>query len=197
MSERRKFWMQWRVRLGYPLAIIYWILARPTPHSIVYGGVIAAFGLIIRALAAGHLVKYQELATSGPYATTRNPLYLGSALLAAGFGVAGRSWIAGCLLAIYFAVVYSAVMRNEEEELRARFGPVYEEYAARVPLFFPKPPHPHAMPPGADVPHAKPFTWGQYLRNREYQALIGTAFALGAVWLRTYAHIALPSILRH
>ena len=197
MSERRNAWMRWRVRLGYPLAVIYWILARPTPHSIVYGGVIAAFGLIIRALAAGHLVKYQELATTGPYASTRNPLYFGSALLAAGFAVAGRSWIGGGLILIYFAVVYYAVMINEEQELRARFGTLYDEYAARVPLFFPQPPHPHSLPPGADEPAARRFSWEQYLRNREYQALVGTVLALAAVWLRTYAHFVLPAFLRH
>jgi Phospholipid methyltransferase len=189
--------MRWRVALGYPLAVIYWLLARPTPHSIVYGGLIAAFGLIIRALAAGHLVKYQELATSGPYAATRNPLYFGSALLAAGFGFAGRSWIAGGLLAIYFAVVYAAVIRNEEQEMRARFGAVFDEYAARVPIFFPRPPHPRSGPlePGKAEP--KPFSWELYLRNREYQAFIGTVLCLGAVWLRTYAPIVLPPILRH
>lgn len=189
--------MRWRVALGYPLAVIYWVLARPTPHSIVYGGLIAAFGLIIRALAAGHLVKYQELATSGPFAATRNPLYFGSALLAMGFGFAGRSWIAGGLIAVYFAVVYSAVIRNEEEELRARFGAVFDEYAARVPIFFPRPPHPHHGPPEPGKPEAQPFSWERYLRNREYQALIGTVLALGAVWLRTHAPIALPAILRH
>lgn len=189
--------MRWRVGLGYPLAVIYWLLARPTPHSIVYGGLIAAFGLIIRALAAGHLVKYQELATSGPFAATRNPLYFGSALLAAGFGFAGRSWIAGALLAIYFGVVYAAVIRNEEQELRARFGAVFEEYAARVPVFFPQPPHPHRGPLGPGEAPPKAFSRELYMRNREYQALIGTVLALVAVWLRTYAPIALPPGLRH
>jgi len=197
MSERRNAWMRWRVRLGYPLAIIYWVLARPTPHSIVYGGLIAAFGLIIRALAAGHLVKYQELSTSGPYASTRNPLYFGSGLLAAGFGLAGRSWIAGLLIAIYFGVVYYQVMKSEEQELRARFGAKYDEYAKRVPLFFPRPPHPEPAPSDAGEAGARRFSWEQYLRNREYQALVGTVLALGAVWLRTYAHIPLPAILRH
>ncbi|HTV59324.1 MAG TPA: isoprenylcysteine carboxylmethyltransferase family protein [Verrucomicrobiae bacterium] len=197
MSERRNFWMRWRVRLGYPLAIIYWILARPTPHSIVYGGLIAAFGLIIRALAAGHLVKYQELATSGPYAATRNPLYFGSSLLAAGFAIAGRSWIGGGLIAVYFGVVYYAVMRNEEQELRAKFGAIFDEYASRVPLFFPRPPHTHSAQRKSDDPSAKEFSWAQYLRNRETQALVGTVLALTAVWLRTYAPIALPGFLRH
>jgi protein-S-isoprenylcysteine O-methyltransferase Ste14 len=197
MSERRNFWMRWRVRLGYPLAILYWILARPTPHSIVYGCVIAAFGLIVRGLAAGHLSKYVDLATTGPYAATRNPLYFGSGLLATAFAVAGRSWVAGILIAIYFVIVYTAVMRREEEEMRERFGPVYEEYSARVPFFFPRPPHPRAAIPGAHGPASKHFSWELYLRNREYQALIGTLLAMVAVWARTYVPLTVPTILRH
>jgi protein-S-isoprenylcysteine O-methyltransferase Ste14 len=134
----RKFWMRWRVRLGYPVAILYWVLATPTRHSITYGAIVAAFGLIVRAEAAGYLRKDRELAVTGPYARTRNPLYLGSAILAAAFVVAGHSPAAGALVGIYFATFYLAVMRNEEEDLRGRFGPEFEEYAARVPLFFPQ-----------------------------------------------------------
>ena len=83
--------MRWRVRVGYPVAVLYWVLARPTLRSIVFGIALGAFGLAIRALAAGHLWKDQELAVTGPYASTRNPLYLGSALLAAAFAIAGNS----------------------------------------------------------------------------------------------------------
>src|ERR1700730_1876350 len=133
MSRPRSFFMRWRVRLAYPLALAFWLLAVPTVRSIVIGAMVAAFGLFIRGVAAGHLRKDQELATTGPYARTRNPLYLGSAFLAAGFAVAGRSWLAGALVAVYFAIFYYVVMRNEEEDLRARFGAVYNQYAARVP----------------------------------------------------------------
>ena len=136
-AQPRKFWMRWRVRIGYPVAVLYWLLAKPTHHWIAMGAAVAGFGILIRAIAAGHLSKDRELATAGPYARTRNPLYLGSAFLAAGFAIAGHSWYAGSLIATYFAVFYYAVMRNEEQALHNRFGTVFDEYAAKVPLFLP------------------------------------------------------------
>jgi protein-S-isoprenylcysteine O-methyltransferase Ste14 len=183
--SERKFWMRWRVRAGYLVGVLYWLLARPTPHSIVYGGILAAFGLLVRGIASGHLRKDRELAVTGPYACTRNPLYLGSALLAAGFIVAGHSWIAGILVAAYFAIFYYAVMRNEEEDLRARFGAAFAEYAARVPLFFPRAPK-HPIEPTASASESGRFSSAQYMRNREYKALIGTAVGLGIMWLRMW-----------
>lgn len=189
MSEKRRFWMQWRVRLGYPVAVAYWLLASPTFRSIVYGAIVAVLGLIVRGAAAGYLRKYQELATTGPYARTRNPLYLGSGLLAAGFIVAGHSWVAGALVAAYFGVFYYFVMRNEEDDLRARFGGLFDEYAARVPLFFP---HMRSASDqrSADAGQiATKFSWGQYGRNREYQASIGTVLGFIAVWIRIWVPV--------
>jgi protein-S-isoprenylcysteine O-methyltransferase Ste14 len=186
VSQQRNFWMRWRVRVGYPLAIIYWVLAAPTSRSVLLGGIIAVFGLIIRGAASGHLRKYEQLVTEGPYAHTRNPLYFGSAFLAVGFIVAGHSWWAGGIVGAYFAIFYYAVMRNEENDLRVRYGKTFEEYARRVPLFFPR-----MTAAAADdfstsaTPEAK-FSWAQYRRNREYQALIGTLAGLGIVWLRMW-----------
>jgi protein-S-isoprenylcysteine O-methyltransferase Ste14 len=188
VSEPRKFWMRWRVRAGYPVAAIYWILAKPSVRSILIGGIIAVFGLVIRDLSAGHLRKDRELATTGPYDCTRNPLYLGSSLLAAGFAIAGRSWAAGTLVIAYFAVFYYAVMRNEEEDLRKRFGAVFEEYAARVPLFFPRFAHGAKRAASAAPQSANSFSWALYLRNREYRALIGTVAGVGSLWLRLWLH---------
>lgn len=188
-ANERKFWMRWRVRAGYPVAIAYWLLASPTIVSIVWGAVIAAIGLGIRAAASGHLRKDRELAMSGPYAWTRNPLYLGSAFLAGGFIVAGHSWIAGMLIAVYFGVFYYAVMRNEERDLRVRFGAAYDEYSARVPSFVPRPAARRAedVTRETDTTVAK-FSWEQYRRNREYQALIGTILGLGTLVLRMWIH---------
>lgn len=186
MNQPRKFWMRWRVRVGYPVAVLYWVLARPTKQYIAIGVAIAAFGLLIRALAAGHLWKDQELAVTGPYATTRNPLYLGSAFLAVGFALAGHSWIAGSLVVVYFAVFYYAVMRNEENDLRERFGVAYAQYAERVPLFLPKPfgaAYGSTAVPGAEP---KPFSGTQYAKNREYRALLGTIAGFAIVWLRMW-----------
>ncbi len=177
--------MRWRVRLGYPVALVYLALASPTPHWIASGAALAGFGLIIRALAAGHLRKDRELATSGPYARTRNPLYLGSAFMAVGFAVAGHSWWAGGVVVIYFAVFYYAVMKNEEADLLVRFGTSFENYAQKVPLFFP------TLLGGGyqgspETGMGQNFSWDQYGRNREYRALIGTIGALAVVWRRLW-----------
>jgi len=188
-SQPRKFWMRWRVRLGYPVAIIYWLLAAPTWRSIAYGTIVAALGLMVRAAAAGYLRKDRELAVAGPYALTRNPLYLGSAILAAGFVVASHSWIAGLLVSSYFGIFYYAVMRNEEEDLRVRFGTDFNDYATRVPLFFPNPfasGKSRTPNSGTNGEANGGFSWAQYRRNREYRALFGAIAAMAMVCLRMY-----------
>jgi Phospholipid methyltransferase len=185
VPEPRKFWMRWRVRAGYPVAVLFWIFARPSYKSIALGGAIAVIGLAIRAIAAGHLQKDRELATSGPYAYTRNPLYLGSSLLAAGFAVAGGWWADAALVIGYFAVFYYAVMRNEEADLRRRFGPAFDEYSANVPLFLPQL---ASRKSGAwkMLPPPKAFSGALYRRNREYNALIGTLIGIGLLWVRMW-----------
>jgi protein-S-isoprenylcysteine O-methyltransferase Ste14 len=176
--------MRWRVRIGYPVAVLYWLLAKPTPRWIAIGAAVAVFGLIVRAAASGELRKNQELATSGIYARTRNPLYLGSAILAAGFIIAGHSLWAGLLVAVYFSVFYYAVMRNEEDDLRAKFGVSFQQYSESVPLFFPSIFKAERLPSGG-VPQ-QTFSWQQFRRNREYKAMIGTVGALAIVWLRMW-----------
>jgi protein-S-isoprenylcysteine O-methyltransferase Ste14 len=185
MTQRRNVWMRWRVRTGYPVAVIFLVLAAPTERSILIGGAVALVGILIRGASSGYLRKYEELATTGPYAHTRNPLYFGSALLAAGFAITGNSWLAGFLVIAYFAVFYTAVMRNEENDLRTRFGAVFNEYAASVPLFFPRISASRTKPPQESL-LAKTFSWRQYRRNREYNALLGTLAGLGVMWLRMW-----------
>jgi protein-S-isoprenylcysteine O-methyltransferase Ste14 len=177
------FFTRWRVRAGYPLAILFLYLASPTPLAIALGAAIAAGGLVVRGAAAGHLRKLETLTTSGPYAWVRNPLYFGSALLAAGFAVAGYSLWAALVLIAYFGTFYPVVMKKEEGELRERYGAAFIEYAERVPLFFPRPPRRS----DASLPNVENgFSWAQYKRNREYQAALGAIVALGVLWLRMY-----------
>jgi len=183
VTRPRTFWMRWRVRAGYPVAVIFWLLASPSPRSILCGGMIVALGLLVRAAAAGHLRKGQELATTGPYAHTRNPLYFGSALLAAGFAVAGNSWPAALLAVVYFAVFYSLVIRDEESGLRERFGASFEAYAARVPPFFPRLTAAHGNERAATQ---NTFSWALYRRNHEYNAFAGTVGGLAVMALRMW-----------
>ena len=175
-----EFFVRWRVRFGYPLALIVLMFARPTPRSILSGGIVGLIGLFVRALAAGHLHKQEELTVSGPYAYTRNPLYVGSAILALGAVVATDSWISSVLLCCYFALFYSIVMRREERELRLHHGAAFEEYAAAVPLFFLR-----LTPAKLSAPGAGSFSFAQYKKNREYRAAIGfllLLLLLLAIW---------------
>jgi len=188
MAQRRNFWMRWRVRTGYPVAVIFLLLAAPTPRSILVGGAIALLGILIRGASSGYLRKYEELATTGPYRHTRNPLYFGSSLLALGFAIAGNSWVAGVLVITYFALFYTAVMRNEESDLRARFGALFDEYAAHVPLFFPRLSVPKKEASETLVV-VKRFSWQQYRLNREYKALLGTIAGLGIMCLRMWIRL--------
>lgn len=162
------FFSRWRVRIGYLIAVVVLFLARPTPRSIMLGAAIGLIGLAIRAYSAGYLHKQEVLTTTGPYAYTRNPLYFGSGILAIGAAVALRSWLAAVLLLVYFALVYSFVMRREEMELRGKHGAAFDEFAATVPLFFPR-----LMPIRPQGGAGGSFSWTQYKRNHEYEALVG------------------------
>jgi protein-S-isoprenylcysteine O-methyltransferase Ste14 len=162
------FFARWRVRLGYPLAAIVLWLARPSPKSILIGAIIGALGLWIRALAAGHLHKQQVLTVTGPYAYTRNPLYLGSLVLILGVTVATHSVASALILFGYFALFYSFVMRREELELYQHHGNAFQEYARAVPLFFPQ-----MTPAKLSTEGSGAFSLEQYKKNREYRAAIG------------------------
>jgi hypothetical protein len=183
MAPAGELWTRWRVRLGYPVALVCFLLARPRPGPLAAGAAVAAAGLILRAFAAGYLRKHEQLATSGPYACTRNPLYVGSALLAAGFMIASRSWTAAAVLSTYFVLFYSAVMRREEQELRAHYGSAFDDYAARVPLFWPRP----WLRRSSRVPGDVGFSWSHYGRNREYQAALGWLLGVGLLWWKMYS----------
>lgn len=159
-----------RVPLGFAFAILYMWLARPTIQSILIGAAIAIPGLLTRALASGHVQKNEQLATSGPYAYTRNPLYVGSFILAIGFGVAARNWWIAALMVVMFLAIYLPVIGGEENYLRGHF-PEFDDYARRVPRLFPRF-SPYRKSTGS-------FSWALYLKHREYNALIGAVAILG------------------
>ena len=175
------FFARWRVRIGYFLAIVVLWLARPNPRSILLGAAVGIIGLAIRAYAAGYLQKQKVLTVTGPYGRTRNPLYFGSAILTLGAARAMNSWWSAVILLIYFALVYSMVMRREEMELRQQHGPAFDSYALSVPLFFPR----LTLPVSLASEAAGSFSWARYKKNHEYQAALGfllLLIALVVVW---------------
>jgi protein-S-isoprenylcysteine O-methyltransferase Ste14 len=176
MAEWSKVARGIRVPLGFAFAVLYFWLARPNWRSIALGAVLILPGLLIRALASGHVRKNEAVAMSGPYAYTRNPLYLGSLLIGVGFAMAARSWwIALVLVAMFFAI-YLPVIRDEESFLGAKF-PEYDTYAQRVPRLIPRI-VPHRS--NSDTP-AGGFSSDLYWKHREYNALLGAIAMLAAL----------------
>jgi len=175
VSGAKDFWIRWRVRVGYPIAVAAFWFARPRMAWLICGVGIALVGLLLRGYAAGYLRKHQQLATSGPYAFTRNPLYLGSLLFAVGFSVASHSWISAGLLAAYLGAFYPMVIRREQAELESLYGTAFLEYASRVPAVWPR-----LSPATLGNEH---FSWDLYRQNREYEAAIGLVVAMTILWL--------------
>jgi protein-S-isoprenylcysteine O-methyltransferase Ste14 len=155
-----------RVPLGFLFAALYTWLAHPSWKSIFAGTAIAIAGLGIRALASGYVRKNEQLTTTGPYAYTRNPLYLGSLIIALGFTLASRSWIIAGIAAAMLIVIYIPVIRAEEEFLRAQFSE-FDDYCRNVPRLFPRLRLAQCS--------TGSFSAHLYWKHREYNAAIGAA----------------------
>ncbi len=185
MARRGGTWVQrWRVPLGFLCAALFIALAKPNALSLSVGGAVALVGLAVRAWASGHIRKNDRLAVSGPYAYTRNPLYLGSFVLGIGFTLAASSnalllAALGSVFAALFLGIYIPVMRVEASTLAGLFGEEYRRYAAAVPLLFPRltPYRPEGGPPTR-------FDSGLYMRYREYRAALGLVLAWCVLMLK-------------
>jgi protein-S-isoprenylcysteine O-methyltransferase Ste14 len=161
-----------RVPLGFLTAGLYLVeLWRRAPQPAAVAGSLALVlpGLWLRGYAAGYVKKKRELTQTGPYAYTRNPLYLGSMLMAAGFAVALLSWLVAVVLAVGFVVIYVPVIASEERYLRATF-PDFEAYCRRVPRLIPR--WTAARPIEAETGSGA-FSMALYRQHREYNAGIG------------------------
>lgn len=168
-----------RVPLGFLFAAFFLCLARPQWWSLGAGSVLALAGVWLRAIASGHVRKNEELATSGPYAYTRNPLYFGSIVIALGFALAALRWEIAVALVVLFAAIYLPVIRGEEQFLREHF-PAYAEYCARVPRLLPR--------LRAGYQGSSRFSPDLYCKHREYNALLGalaviSALAAKRIWM--------------
>ena len=177
-------WIQrWRVPLGFLCAAVFLFFARPTPVALGTGACISLLGLAIRAWASGHIRKNAELATSGPYAFTRNPLYFGSFLLGLGFTIASGRWLLALLFAALFIGIYLPVMRVEASTMAQLFGTEFDTYRRSVPLFFPRlTPYRHGNSPDSAPVR---FDGALYLRYREYRAALGLIIAWGLLLIKS------------
>lgn len=171
-----------RLRAVWLLILPFLWFSRPTSGLLAVGAAISVVGILIRGWAAGVILeKDRKLTTSGPYARTRNPLYLGSFFLGLGLTVAGGHWIWPFVFLVFFLSVYGLTMRGEVELLTEIFGDAYRHYADQVPLFVPRWTA-YRSPEGP----GRGFTLAAWKKNREYEALLGAlaGFAfLGGKWI--------------
>lgn len=165
-----------RVTCGFILVAAFAWFSRPDARSLAWGLPVSALGLALRAWATGHVEKNIRLAQSGPYAYVRNPLYLGTLIVAAGFAIASREWPLAALFAVVFLFIYLPAIELEEQHLRKLF-PEFAAYADRVPAIWPTF---HSLKKPED------FRWALYFRNREYQAFFGFISGAGFLILRAW-----------
>ncbi len=161
-----------RVPLGFAFTAVYLWFAKPTAVSTLMGSSLIIFGLIIRALASGHVQKNEQLTTTGPYSYTRNPLYLGSLILAVGFAISARNLWIGAGLIVIFLAIYLPVIRGEEAFLREHFAE-FAEYSRQVPRLWPR---------LSSFGNSRgSFSWDLFWKHREYNATLGSALIMAAL----------------
>jgi protein-S-isoprenylcysteine O-methyltransferase Ste14 len=161
---------RYRVPLGFASALAAYWAARPTPASCLAGGAVALIGEGLRLWASGHLEKEREVTRSGPYRFVRHPLYLGSAIMGAGFAVAALTWTTAAIVAAYLSVTLPAAIRTEEAGLDERFGGEYAAYRS-----------------GLATPIARRFSFDRaFVANREARSVLGLVGGIGLLWLRMW-----------
>ena len=164
-----------RVTCGFVMVVAFGYFSAPSWLSLAVGLPVSVLGLLLRGWATGHLEKNIRLAESGPYAYVRNPLYLGTALVAAGLAIASRQWLLAALFTFVFVFIYLPAIELEEQHL-AKLFPAFADYSRRVPAL---------LPSFRTASERAAFRWELYVRNREYQASLG--FAAGAILLAVKA----------
>lgn len=155
-----------RVPLGFLFAIFVFLLAGPTPRTLLAGALVALAGEALRIWASGHLEKGREITSSGPYRLMRHPLYVGTSIMGGGLAIVSASWAAGAIIVAYLATTLTAAVRTEEAFLRGKFGGDYDAYCA-----------------GRTT--ARGFSAARVVRNREHRALIGLLAGLLLLALKT------------
>ncbi len=172
-----------RLKSAWLLILPFFYFASPTSGLMAAGIALSALGLAVRAWAAGTIHKNRVLTTGGPYAYTRNPLYLGSLFLGFGVVVAGAVVWFAALFAGFFALIYGVTMRQERRSLEELFGESYREYTERVPALLPR-----LTPYRGRTRDETSFSVDRYLRNKEWEAFLGSAAGFGLlaakmIWL--------------
>lgn len=166
-----------RLAFVYVFVAALVLVSRPTRLLLIAGSLFVVAGLAVRLWAAGHLVKSVRLVTSGPYAYTQNPLYLGRLLILTGVGIAARApgyinlVALGFGYAVFFLYYMPRKLRVEGDRLARLHGAGFEAYHRSVPILIPAP----RRYPGAS---RDSWSFRQMVRNQEILVLTGVLLVL-------------------
>lgn len=177
-----------RVPMGFAFAVVFLLFARPTLQSLACSLIPVGAGLWLRSYASGYVKKNSELTVTGPYAHTRNPLYLGSMLIAFGFALASRSIYIFVALILLFTAIYVPVIRSEEEFLNRTFAD-FQEYVRQVPRLLPRLKRARIVTSVSEAdPRLGGFSSALYRKHHEYNSVIGAGVIYLVLLLRLYLH---------
>jgi protein-S-isoprenylcysteine O-methyltransferase Ste14 len=168
-------WIQGKTRivLAWLFVGVLGALTREYPHW--PGVVLCGIGAFIRFWASGWLKKDHELATQGPYALVRNPLYLGTFLMAVGILWAVQLWVLLAITAGFFLSVYHFVILDEETKLRKLFPQTFDSYCQKTPRVIPSP---YSIV-RAFRSKGEQFSWSLASKNKAFEAILSFVGLVG------------------
>ena len=166
-----------RQLLGLALIPLLCGLGRPSGLSFWLGMVLVVLGIAVRMWASGVIFKNQVLATTGPYAFVRHPLYVGNVAVLFGFALASALWWAAPLVVAFLLFYYPPAVEYEDRKLHHMFGEQWSDWSVHVRALFPR----RSPYPSAQRGH---WSFAQSLR-RNGEPIIVLYLAACAAWLHS------------
>lgn len=170
-----EYLIKYRSTIASILLLVVLYISQPNALSISIGFIFILTGMLFRAWSAGHINKNNELATSGPYALTRNPLYFGNFLIGLGVAIAGRTPACYLIFFIYYLVFFPFLMVLEHRRMKEKFKEKYLDWYRRSNTFFPK---------IKRINHSD-FNISLYFQNKEYRVAFFSLLVVMALIFKT------------
>ena len=125
---------QW---LGFLLCVFFVVVAQPIPWAVYLTTPFVVLGVCVRMWASGFIMKNKQLATNGPYALVRHPLYVGNILIVYAFAGASGVWWTFVIATVFFVFYYLPAIEYEDRKLSKIFGDAWQDFARQTPALLP------------------------------------------------------------
>lgn len=164
-----------RTSLGLVTALALVAVAQPVP-TLLYTGIalmLLAHGL--RVISTGYIDKDEQLATAGPFAWCRNPLYVANLMVVVAFTLMSGRLIVLPVMVLLWWLTHAPTVACEEQFLRRRFGAQFERYCEVVPRWIPRRP---------TNSNTERFSWRRVLNNAEHQNILSAWIFVAMFFVR-------------